>query len=158
EPEAGDLLAGGFGREGIGGHTGQRATGVGHNRAGFTVTLDGGAELAGEALLGATRRRPDLAAVRRRAVGLARDPEAIPVAGHLRAAPGVWALGDITGQGAFTHMSTYQARIVVADILGEPGFAAQYHAVPRVTFTDPEVGAVGLTETQARDQGLDVLV
>src|SRR5262249_56095472 len=108
--------------------------------------------------LAAGGRRGHLAAVGVGAVGIADNLKAIPVDGHLRAAPGVWALGDITGQGAFTHMSTYQARIVVADILGEPGFAAQYHAVPRVTFTDPEVGAVGLTETQARDQGLDVLV
>jgi pyruvate/2-oxoglutarate dehydrogenase complex dihydrolipoamide dehydrogenase (E3) component len=157
EPEAGDLLAKVFGREGIGVHTGQLATGVGHNRSGFTVTLGGG-ELTGEALLVATGRRTDLAGVGVGAVGIDESQRAIPVDGHLRAAPGVWALGDITGHGAFTHMSTYQAGIVVADILGEPGFAAQYHAVPRVTFTDPEVGAVGLTEAQAREQGLDVRV
>jgi pyruvate/2-oxoglutarate dehydrogenase complex dihydrolipoamide dehydrogenase (E3) component len=158
EPETGDLLAKVFGREGIAMHTGQHATGVGHNRAGFTVTLDGGGELTGEALLVATGRRTDLAAVGVGAVGIDENLKAVPVDGHLRAAPGVWAIGDITGKGAFTHMSTYQAGIVVADILGEPGFAAQYHAVPRVTFTDPEVGAVGLTEAQARDQGLDVRV
>jgi pyruvate/2-oxoglutarate dehydrogenase complex dihydrolipoamide dehydrogenase (E3) component len=158
EPETGDLLAGVFGREGIGVHTGQHATGVGHNRSGFTVTLDGGGELAGEALLVATGRRTDLAAVGVGAVGIDESRKAIPVDGHLRAAPGVWALGDITGEGAFTHMSMYQAGIVLADILGEPGFEAQYHAVPRVTFTDPEVGAVGLTEAQAREQGLDVRV
>jgi len=158
EPEAGDLLAGVFGREGIAVHTGQHATGVRHNRAGFIVTLDGGGELTGEALLVATGRRTDLAAVGVGAVGIDENQKAIPVDGHLRAAPGVWAIGDITGKGAFTHMSTYQAGIVVADILGEPGFTAQYHAVPRVTFTDPEVGAVGLTEAQARDQGLDVRV
>ena len=158
EPEAGDLLARVFRREGIGVHTGQHATGVGHNRSGFTVTLDGGAELTGEALLVATGRRTDLAAVGVGAVGIDESLKAIPVDGHLRAAPGVWALGDITGKGAFTHMSMYQAGIVLADILGEPGFEAQYHAVPRVTFTDPEVGAVGLTEAQAREQGLDVRV
>jgi pyruvate/2-oxoglutarate dehydrogenase complex dihydrolipoamide dehydrogenase (E3) component len=158
EPEAGDLLAGVFGREGIAVHTGQHATGVRQNRAGFIVTLDGGGELTGEALLVATGRRTDLAAVGVGAVGIDENLQAIPVDGHLRAAPGVWAIGDITGKGAFTHMSTYQAGIVVADILGEPGFTAQYHAVPRVTFTDPEVGAVGLTEAQARDQGLDVRV
>jgi pyruvate/2-oxoglutarate dehydrogenase complex dihydrolipoamide dehydrogenase (E3) component len=158
EPEAGDLLARVFGREGIGVHTGKNATGVGHNRSGFTVTLDGGGELTGEALLVATGRRTDLAAVGTGAVGIDENQKAIPVDGHLRAAPGVWALGDITGQGAFTHMSMYQAGIVLADILGEPGFAAQYHAVPRVTFTDPEIGAVGLTEAQAREQGLDVRV
>jgi pyruvate/2-oxoglutarate dehydrogenase complex dihydrolipoamide dehydrogenase (E3) component len=158
EPEAGDLLAKVFGREGIAVHTGQHATGVRHSRAGFTVTLGGGAELTGEALLVATGRRTDLTAVGVGAVGIDENLKAIPVDGHLRAAPGVWAIGDITGKGAFTHMSMYQAGIVVADILGEPGFAAQYHAVPRVTFTDPEVGAVGLTEAQARDQGLDVRV
>jgi len=158
EPEAGDLLARVFRREGIGVHTGQPATGVGHDRSGFTVTLDGGGELTGEALLVATGRRTDLAAVGVGAVGIDESLKAIPVDGHLRAAPGVWALGDITGKGAFTHMSMYQAHIVLADILGEPGFEAQYHAVPRVTFTDPEVGAVGLTEAQAREQGLDVRV
>ena len=157
EPEAGELLARVFGREGIGVHTGQLATGVGHNRSGFRVTLDGG-ELTGEALLVATGRRTDLAAVGVGAVGIDESLKAIPVDGRLRAAPGVWALGDITGKGAFTHMSMYQAGIVLADILGQPGFEAQYHAVPRVTFTDPEVGAVGLTEAQAREEGLDVRV
>jgi len=76
----------------------------------------------------------------------------------MRAAPGVWALGDITGKGAFTHMSMYQAGIVIDDILGRDRTGAEYHAVPRVTFTDPEVGAVGLTEAQARDQGITVRV
>jgi pyruvate/2-oxoglutarate dehydrogenase complex dihydrolipoamide dehydrogenase (E3) component len=158
EPEAGDLLAEVFGREGIGVHTGQHVTGVGHNGARFTATLDGGEELTGEALLVATGRTVDLAALGTGVVGIDETLRAIPVDDHLRAAPGVWALGDITGKGAFTHMSMYQARIVVADILGEPGFPAQYHAVPRVTFTDPEVGAVGLTEAQAREHGLSVRV
>ena len=156
EPEAGDLLAEVFGREGIGVHTGQHVTGVGHNRARFAVTLEDGRELTGDALLVAAGRRTDLAAVGAGAVGIDETLHAIPVDGHLRAAPGVWALGDITGQGAFTHMSIYQARIVVADILGHAGFPARYHAVPRVTFTDPEIGAVGLTEAKARKRGLDV--
>jgi pyruvate/2-oxoglutarate dehydrogenase complex dihydrolipoamide dehydrogenase (E3) component len=91
EPEAGDLLAKVFGREGIGVHTGQLATGVGHNRSGFTVTLGGG-ELTGEALLVATGRRTDLAGVGVGAVGIDESLRAIPVDGHLRAAPGVWAL------------------------------------------------------------------
>jgi pyruvate/2-oxoglutarate dehydrogenase complex dihydrolipoamide dehydrogenase (E3) component len=81
---------------------------------------------------------------------------AIPVDDHLRVAPGVWAVGDITGHGAFTHMSMYQANIVVHDILGEAVSPAEYHAVPRVTFTDPEIGSVGLTEAKARNRGLDV--
>ena len=76
----------------------------------------------------------------------------------MRAGDGLWAIGDITGKGAFTHMSMYQAAIAVRDILGQPGPAASYRAVPRVTFTDPEVGSVGMTEQQARDAGLDVRV
>ncbi len=76
----------------------------------------------------------------------------------MRAADRVWAIGDITGNGAFTHMSMYEAGIVIADILGEQHHSAEYHAVPRVTFTDPEIGSVGLSEAQARDRGLDVRV
>ncbi len=156
EPEAGDLLAAVFAREGIGVRTGSPAGRVSHDGTRFTVTLAGGEELAGEALLVATGRRTDLAALGVGAVGIDETLRAIPVNEHLRAAPGVWALGDVTGKGAFTHMSMYQAGIVVADILGQDGFPAEYHAVPRVTFTDPEVGAVGLTEAQAREQGMTV--
>jgi pyruvate/2-oxoglutarate dehydrogenase complex dihydrolipoamide dehydrogenase (E3) component len=156
EPEAGELLAAVFAREGIAVHTGQPVTAVSHDQGRFTVSLAGGTELAGEALLVATGRRTDLAGLGVGAVGIDPSLRAIPVNGQLRAAPGVWALGDITGKGAFTHMSMYQARLVVADILGEPASPAQYHAVPRVTFTDPEIGAAGLTEAQARDAGLTV--
>ena len=67
-------------------------------------------------------------------------------------------IGDITGKGAFTHVSMYQSAIAVRDILGQDGPAADYRALPHVTFTDPEVGSVGMTERQARDAGLDVRV
>jgi len=157
EPEAGDLLARGFGRDGIAVRTGRPAAAVAWSPAGgFTLTLDGGEELGGEALLVATGRRADLAAVGAGAVGIDERLRAIPVDEHMRAAPGVWALGDVTGKGAFTHMSMYQADIVINDILDRDGWPAEYHAVPRVTFTDPEIGAVGLTEREAREQGLTV--
>jgi len=158
EPEAGDLLADVFARDGITVRTGHPAAAVTCSPGrGFTVTLEGGgAELTGEALLVATGRRADLAAVGAGAAGIDERLRAIPVDGHMRAAPGVWALGDITGKGAFTHMSMYQAGIVIDDILGREHCAAEYHAVPRVTFTDPEIGAVGLTEREAREAGLTV--
>jgi len=157
EPEAGDLLAGVFAREGITVRTGRPAAGVAYSPGrGFTVALDGGEELTGAALLVATGRRADLAAVGADAVGIDERLRAIPVDGHMRAAPGVWALGDITGKGPFTHMSMYQAGIVIDDILGREHCGAEYHAVPRVTFTDPEIGAVGLTAQQAREAGLTV--
>lgn len=82
----------------------------------------------------------------------------LPVDDRLRVSDGVWAVGDITGKGAFTRVATYQDDIVVRDILGREGPPADYRALPRVTFTDPEVGAVGLTEKLARAQGLDVAI
>jgi pyruvate/2-oxoglutarate dehydrogenase complex dihydrolipoamide dehydrogenase (E3) component len=173
EPESGALLAEVFRREGIGVRTGARVsavdyrgtgpdggadggTGAGTGAEAFTLHLDGDGPLTAQRLLVATGRRADLAAVGVGAVGIDENARTVPVDDHMRAAPGVWALGDITGKGAFTHMSVYQAGIVVGDVLGHGGPGAEYHAVPRVTFTDPEIGAVGLTEAQAREQGLSV--
>lgn len=156
EPESGALLAEVFGREGIEVRTGTAARSVRHDGRAFTLALSDGTEVTGDALLVATGRRTDLAGIGAGAVGVDESARVIPVDDHLRVAPGVWAVGDITGHGAFTHMSMYQANIVVHDILGEEVSPAEYHAVPRVTFTDPEIGSVGLSEAQARDRGLDV--
>src|SRR5688500_9431497 len=76
----------------------------------------------------------------------------------MRAGDGVWGVGDVVGHGAFTHMAMYEAGVAIRDILGQEGPPADYRAVPRVTFTDPEIGAVGLTEAQARSKGLAVRV
>ena len=156
EPEAGALLADVFGREGIDVRTGTTAQAVRHDGTAFTLALSDGTEVTGDALLVATARRTDLPGIGAGVVGVDESAHTIPVDDHLRAAPGVWAVGDITGHGAFTHMSMYQANIVVADILGEEVSPAEYHAVPRVTFTDPEIGSVGLSEAQALERGLAV--
>jgi pyruvate/2-oxoglutarate dehydrogenase complex dihydrolipoamide dehydrogenase (E3) component len=103
-------------------------------------------------------RRADLRSLGAAALGVPDDARFLPVDDRLRVADGVWAIGDVTGKGAFTHVAMYQAGIVVPDILGEPGPAADYRALPRVTFTDPEIGAVGLTEAQARQAGLWVRI
>jgi pyruvate/2-oxoglutarate dehydrogenase complex dihydrolipoamide dehydrogenase (E3) component len=128
---------------------------ISYDGSGFTVYLGDTAHTA-ERLLVSTGRRADLAALGVAAIGL--DPRArvIPTDGWMRAADGVWAIGDVTGKGAFTHMSMYQADIAVRDILGRGGEPADYRAVPRVTFTDPEIGSVGQTEEQARSAGLRV--
>ena len=68
----------------------------------------------------ATGRRTDLAGLGVGVLGVDEAGHAIPVDDHMRVAPGVWAIGDVTGHGAFTHMSMYQAGIAVADILGQP--------------------------------------
>jgi pyruvate/2-oxoglutarate dehydrogenase complex dihydrolipoamide dehydrogenase (E3) component len=135
--------------------TGTPAERIGYDGRRFTVHLGDEAVMA-ERLLVATGRRADLAGLGVGAVGLDAEARSIPTDGWMRAADGVWAIGDITGKGAFTHMSMYQADIVVRDILGRGGAPADYRAVPRVTFTDPEIGSVGLTEEQARAAGLRV--
>jgi len=89
-------------------------------------------------------------------VGIDSSNRWLPVDEHLRVAKGLWGVGDVTGQGQFTHVAMYQADIAVADILGKDTPPADYQALPRVTFTDPEVGAAGLTEAQARKQGLRI--
>ncbi|MET8146518.1 NAD(P)/FAD-dependent oxidoreductase [Sphaerisporangium sp. NPDC005288] len=155
EPEAGELLAEVFAKEGITVRTDAKVTRVDHHGSAFTVMTEDGSHRA-ERLLVATGRRCDLAAIGVGAVGLDESARVINVDDRMRAAEGVWAVGDVTGEGAFTHVAVYQARVALDDILGEHGPAADYRAVPRVTFTDPEVGAVGLTERQARERGLAV--
>ncbi|MDR2988751.1 MAG: NAD(P)/FAD-dependent oxidoreductase [Nocardiopsaceae bacterium] len=156
EPEAGELLASVFRAQGIGVHAGVAAAQVSYGEGGFRITLNDGEVLTSAELLVATGRRANLAEVGAGALGIDEHDKAIPVDDRMRAAPGVWAIGDIVGHGAFTHMSVYHAGIVLADILGLEHHAAEYHAVPRVTFTDPEIGSVGLTEAQARERGMVV--
>ena len=158
EPEVGGALADVFAVEGVTVHVGALASQVGYERQRFTVELDDGTELEADKLLVATGRRVNLSGLGVEHVGLDPDGRAIDVDDHLRAAEGVWAVGDLTGKGAFTHVGMYQAAIAVADILGRPHEPASYAALSRVTFTDPEVGGVGVTEQQARDEGVDVAV
>lgn len=156
EPEAGVLLADVFASEGIDVRAGEKASAVSHDGRQFTVSLANGEVLTAAQLLVATGRRAQLARLGIAAAGL--DPQAhtISVDERMRAAGGLWAIGDITGVSAHTHMAMYQADIAVRDILGIGGPAADYRAMPGVTFTDPEIGQAGLTEARAREGGIDV--
>jgi pyruvate/2-oxoglutarate dehydrogenase complex dihydrolipoamide dehydrogenase (E3) component len=158
EPEAGDVLTEVFNREGITVITGTGASRVTHDGEKFTVSLADGRSVTAERLLVATGRRVDLRGINANVLGVDDGANALPVDEHLRVTDGVWAVGDVTGKGAFTHVAAYQAGIVVADILGEPHGSADYTALPRVTFTDPEIGSVGLSERAARERGIDVAV
>jgi pyruvate/2-oxoglutarate dehydrogenase complex dihydrolipoamide dehydrogenase (E3) component len=155
EPEASELLERIFTREGIKVYTDAPAERIGFRDGYFSVHL-GMSVLTAAQLLVATGRRSDLAGLGVAAIGLDPTAHVIATDGWMRAAEGVWAIGDVTGKGAFTHMSMYQADIVVRDILGRGGQAADYRAVPRVMFTDPEIGSVGLTSAAAREAGLRV--
>ncbi len=156
EPEAGHLLAEVFQSEGVTVITGAGATRIDHDGSQFHVQLADGRSVRAERLLVATGRKVDLKAIGADALGIDPSARALPVDERLRVQDRVWAVGDITGKGAFTHVAIYQAGIVVADILGTSHPPADYRALPRVTFTDPEVGSVGLSQQAAIDAGIDV--
>jgi pyruvate/2-oxoglutarate dehydrogenase complex dihydrolipoamide dehydrogenase (E3) component len=160
EPEAGQHLAEVMRSEGIEVHTGAVVDSVNHDGGQFTLRVRGLDPVVADRLLVAAGRRVDLAALSSSSIGVDENARALPVDDHLRVigAERTWAVGDVTGKGAFTHVSMYQADIVVNDILGRKVVPADYRALPRVTFTDPEIGSVGLTEREAREKGLAVRV
>jgi pyruvate/2-oxoglutarate dehydrogenase complex dihydrolipoamide dehydrogenase (E3) component len=156
EPEAGRLLVRVFEREGITVRSGAHVTGVAYDGDRFSLEVDGGDAVVCEVLLVATGRHTELAELNVASIGVDEHARFLPVDDHLRVVDGVWAIGDACGHGAFTHVSMYHADIVVNDILGRPVHRADYRGLSRVTFTDPEIGSVGLTEAQARADGIDV--
>ena len=111
----------------------------------YVLELDDGRELRGDRLLVATGRRPRVDGIGLETVGIEPDPRGVPVDAQLRAGERLWAIGDVTGIWPLTHVGKYQGRVVAANILGEPR-EANYDAVPRVTYTDPQAAAVGATE------------
>ena len=158
EPEAGEALQAVLEAEGITVHVGAAVADASQTEAGFDVELGDGGQVAAEKLLVATGRRPELTGLGLEQYGIDPDARTLAVDERLRVAGGLWAVGDVTGHGAFTHVAMYQADVAVRDLLDQGGPAASYHAVPRVTFSDPEVGAVGLTEAQARAAGISVRI
>ena len=121
EPEASALITELLCREGVAVHTGVTIERVERwGETGATVYLAGGTALRGQRMLVATGRRSDLVSLGVGALGLDEQARSIPVDGRMRVMPGVWAVGDVTGKGAFTHVAVYQARLCVADVLGRP--------------------------------------
>ncbi len=111
----------------------------------YVLEFDDGSEVSGDRLLIATGRRPRVEGLGLESVGVEADDHGIPVDSHLRAAEGLWAIGDVNGDWPLTHVGKYQGDVVAANILGEPR-EVNYDAVPRVTFTDPQAAAVGMSE------------
>ncbi|HEX8078744.1 MAG TPA: NAD(P)/FAD-dependent oxidoreductase [Jatrophihabitans sp.] len=183
EPFAGEMIRSRFAEAGITVRTGTKVTSaqraevndapVGHRHGGeVTVTLDTGEQVSADEILVAAGRQPNSEDIGLETVGL-KAGGYLPVDDHLNVegVEGDWlyAIGDLCGRALLTHMGKYQARIageVIAaraagrpldsDRFGRHTDVADHNQVPQVTFTDPEIGSVGLTEQQARDQGLDV--
>jgi pyruvate/2-oxoglutarate dehydrogenase complex dihydrolipoamide dehydrogenase (E3) component len=161
EPETSSLIARLFAEEGITVRTGVTIDRVDHVDGSFVVRVDGvddGIDIRADQLLVAAGRSNNIRDIGLETVGLDPAARSVETDERMRAAERLWAVGDITGHGAFTHVSMYQGEVAVSDILGSESLEADYRAVARVTFTDPEVGSVGLTEAQAREQGLSVRV
>lgn len=162
EPFAGEQVSRALAGEGVTVITGARMVAA-HREAAdapVTATLQDGRSLTADEIFIAVGRRPRTSDLGLETVGL--EPgRPVPVDNSMCAAgvPGQWlyAIGDLNGRALLTHMAKYQARIAVEALLGRPMPAqADPRAVPRVTFTDPQVAAVGLTEAQARDRGIRV--
>jgi len=157
EPEAGEALRPHLEADGIELVVGDQCVGVAKTTAGVVVNLKSGAIVSAERLLVATGRRANFEAWE--AAGLARtergwlkvDPAT------LESASGVYGAGDVTGLGGFTHLAYYHGQIVARRIRGGDA-RADHTAVPRVTFTDPEVASVGLSEAAARGKGIEVVI
>ena len=141
----GEALAEALRRDGIEIHVGVHASAARRDGDDYVLELEDGRELRGERLLVATGRRPRVEGIGLETVGVEADPRGIPVDDHLRAGERLWAIGDVTGVWPLTHVGEYEGDVVAANILGEPR-PANYEAVPRVTYTDPEAGAVGAVE------------
>jgi pyruvate/2-oxoglutarate dehydrogenase complex dihydrolipoamide dehydrogenase (E3) component len=113
----------------------------------YVLDFDDHPELRGDRLLVATGRRPRVDGIGLETVGIAADGGGIPVDAHCRVTERLWAIGDVTGIWPLTTTGKYQGDIVAANILGEPR-EANYEALPRVVFTDPQAASVGALEAR----------
>jgi pyruvate/2-oxoglutarate dehydrogenase complex dihydrolipoamide dehydrogenase (E3) component len=164
EPEAGAALRPHLEADGIRLMMGDPCVGVekqseepSRRGSAVVVHMKSGAVVTAERLLVATGRRPNVEAWRASGITqtergwLKVDPTT------LEARPGIFGVGDVTGLGGFTHLAYYHAQVVAKRLRGMDA-RADHTAVPRVTFTDPEVASVGMSEAAARARGLDVIV
>lgn len=116
---------------------------------------DGSRELRVTHVLLASGRVPNVESLRLEELGIERDRMGIVVDEHLRTSvEGIWAAGDVTGRHQFTPIAQYQARIAIDDMFGGDASSADYSVLPTAIFTEPELAGVGLTEQEARDQGI----
>ena len=138
----GEALGEALAREGVELELSANATAARRDGEDYVLEFDDGRELRGDKLLVATGRRPRVRGIGLESVGIEPDAHGVPVDAHLRAGDGLWAIGDVNGLWPLTHVGKYQARVVAANILGESR-KANYEAVPRVVYTDPQAAAVG---------------
>jgi pyruvate/2-oxoglutarate dehydrogenase complex dihydrolipoamide dehydrogenase (E3) component len=139
--DAGALLARFLEEDGITLHLGEAVERI---ETGIRLHRASGEVVEGERLLLATGRRANTQGLGFEQLGVTVGRAGIEVDDRMRAADGVWAIGDVNGIAMFTHVGKYQARVAAADMAGRPA-RADHRAIPAVTFTDPQVASVGRT-------------
>jgi pyruvate/2-oxoglutarate dehydrogenase complex dihydrolipoamide dehydrogenase (E3) component len=157
EPFASEQVTDALREAGVGVHTGAEVTAVRGGNDEVTVELEDGASVAGEELLVAIGRRARNEGIGLETVGIAAQ-RWLEVDDQLRVDGSDWlyAIGDVNGRALLTHMGKYQARIAADHILGkEVAATADKDGSPRVTFTDPQVAAVGHTLATAGQAGIE---
>jgi pyruvate/2-oxoglutarate dehydrogenase complex dihydrolipoamide dehydrogenase (E3) component len=132
-------------RDGIELVLGMHATAARRDGDEFVLEFGDGTERRGDRLLVATGRAPRVQGIGLETVGVEANPRGIAVDEYLRAGERLWAIGDVNGIWPLTHVGEYEGDIVAANIAGDTR-PANYEAVPRVAYTDPQAGAVGATE------------
>jgi pyruvate/2-oxoglutarate dehydrogenase complex dihydrolipoamide dehydrogenase (E3) component len=141
----GDALAAALEADGVELALGRHATAARRDGDDYVLELGDGSELRGGRLLVATGRRPRTDGLGLETVGIEPGRTGVEVDARMSAGPGVWAIGDVTGIWPLTYVGKYQGRVAAANILGRAA-EANYDAVPRVVFTDPQAAAVGEPE------------
>lgn len=155
DPRVGEILNAALEEEGMRVRTDCRAESARREGEDTVIGLSDGSEVVCDRVLIAAGRTPRIHDIGLENVGVEPGKKDLPIDEGCRLADGVWAVGDATGVFMFTHVAQYQGRIAAANMLGGSK-KADYRAIPRVVFSDPEVAAVGLTEAQAREEGIDV--
>jgi len=155
DPAASELMTELLREEGIDVRLGTQAGAVASDGNGGVRVTAGSDEVSAERLLVAVGRAPRVEGIGLDTVGIEPGEKGIEVDQYCQAAEGFYAVGDVTGISPFTHVASYQGWVASECIMGR-GHVADYKAVPRVVFSDPEIAAVGLTAEQAREQGIDV--
>ncbi|HEY6426528.1 MAG TPA: NAD(P)/FAD-dependent oxidoreductase, partial [Acidimicrobiales bacterium] len=143
----GEALGEGLRKEGIELVLSRKATAARRVGTDYVLVVEGGEEVRGDRLLVATGRRPRVDGIGLESVGVTPNPRGIPVDEYLRAGDRLWAIGDVNGIWPLTHVGEYEGDIVAVNITGDPR-PANYEAVPRATYTDPQAAAVGATEAK----------
>ena len=143
--QLGEAVAEALAADGIELYLGQPAASARRDGADYVLELSDGTTLRGDRLLVATGRRARVDGLGLDSVGIEPSRRGIEVDTRMRAGDGIWAIGDVTGIWPLTYVGKYQGRVAAANILGRPR-EADYSAVPRVVFTDPQAAAVGDTD------------